>query len=336
MDMPQSKPLDESMLASATWETVHRVGVVTSSFRGGKEHDGTEIAGLTDPQPNDATLTQTQTAALLQKATELSARSGGRRSSLRAGSGSDDWVVFLITLTPEISTDTQLMTALLDEYAKQRRGKRFTIAASAPATPEYVALVQNLAARHTQIRFEFIDLSRDAFLQVPATRRTFAERNPDGVYAIAKTIRECDRLISVAPLQTSGLTGVALTTANYWDIAPTSVYGPRREKLRALGTPVDLLTDLYLHHPADFAILGGHVHRDVGGPVHHNIVIAGSNAIAVDAIGAAVMGFDPLRLPLLDRLEARGFGVAVPDSIWTRGNEIEEARRPFQKPPEFS
>jgi hypothetical protein len=48
------------------------------------------------------------------------------------------------------------------------------------------------------------------------------------------------------------------------------------------------------------------------------------------------MGFDPEKLPLLDRLEARGFGVISPDSIWTRGNEIEQARKPFRKPQEFA
>jgi len=339
--MPQ-KPLEESMLASATWDAVPRVGIVTSSFKGGKEHDGTPITGLTDPQPNDATLTPAQTAAMLRRAIELSARGGaaggggGRRASARTGPGAEDWIVFLITLTKEVETDPLLMAALLDDYARQRRGKRFTIAAGSPASPAYANIIRDLAARYPQIRFEFTDLSRDAYLQVPASRRTFAQRNPEGVYAVAKTIRECDRLISVAPLQTSKATGVALTVANYWAAAPAAVYGAGREKLLALGSSVDVLNDLYLHHPADFAILGGHLHRDAAGTVRHNIVIAGSNSVAVDAIGAAVMGFDPLKLPLLDRLEARGFGVAVTDSIWTRGNEIEEARRPFQKPPEFS
>lgn len=335
--MPQ-KPLEESMLASATWENVPRVGIVTSSFRGGKEHDGTAIPGLTDPQPTDAILNPAQTAALLRRAIELSGRGGGGggRRGARAGAGSDEWIVFLITLTPEISTDPMLMAALMEDYASQRRGKRFTIAAGAPATPEYEKLIRDLAARHSQIHFEFTNLALDAFLQVPAARRTFAQRNPEGVYAVSKAIRECDRLISVAPLQTSKVTGVALTTANYWAIAPASVYGQNRERLLALGSAVDVLTDLYLHHPADYAILGGHTHREASGPVNHNIVIAGANAVAVDAVGAAVMGFDPLKLPLLDRLEARGFGVAVTDSIWTRGNEIEEARRPFQKPLEFS
>jgi hypothetical protein len=125
---------------------------------------------------------------------------------------------------------------------------------------------------------------------------------------------------------------VALTVANYRALAPVSVYGPKLEGLFALGDPADVLIDLYLHHPADYAILGGPAHRDAAGEVRHNIVIAGANAVSVDTIGAAVMGFDPLKLPLLDLLEKRGFGVADPDAIWTRGNEVEEAHRPFRKP----
>ena len=74
------------------------------------------------------------------------------------------------------------------------------------------------------------------------------------------------------------------------------------------------------------------MHRDATGEIRHNIVIAGTNALSVDAIGAAVMGFDALKLPLHDKLELRGFGVRDPDLIWTRGNELDEARKPFRKP----
>lgn len=66
--------------------------------------------------------------------------------------------------------------------------------------------------------------------------------------------------------------------------------------------------------------------------VHHNVVIAGANALSVDAVAAAVMGFKATDLPYLAMAERRGFGVADPDVIWTRGNDIEEARRLFQKP----
>jgi hypothetical protein len=44
------------------------------------------------------------------------------------------------------------------------------------------------------------------------------------------------------------------------------------------------------------------------------------------------MGFDPKTLPYLQKLERRGFGLADIDAIWTRGNEVEQARRVFRKP----
>ena len=67
-------------------------------------------------------------------------------------------------------------------------------------------------------------------------------------------------------------------------------------------------------------------------PRLRGFLIAGTKAAAVDAVAAAVMGFDPARLPFLALAEKRGFGGRDIDATWTRGNEIEEARRPFRKP----
>jgi len=327
---PVARP-KESMLASATYDATPRVGIVLSSFKSGSEHDGTVIPGLANPVPTDRPLTLAQMAPLLSRAQELGMR-GSRRRSGRLGPGLEDWIVFLVTRTAEIATDPLLLTALLDQYAREKRGRRFTVAASGPPPVAYETLLRGLTSQYPAIQFQYANLDTEPYLQVPASRRTFAAKNPQSEYAIPKVIRECDRIISVAPLQTSPLTGVALTIGNYWALAPTSVYGPNLEKLLALGDPVDVLTDLYLHHPADYSILGGCVHRDAAGEVRHNIVIAGSNALSVDAIGAAIMGFDALKVPLLDKLELRGFGVRDPGSIWTCGNELDEARKPFRKP----
>lgn len=312
------------MLASASWDATPRVGIVLSSLRGSTEHDGTTIAGLADPRPVDSKLTPVQLTAMVRKAMELGSRSRGGAVRPRRGPPSEDWLVVLVSIQPDLQTDPTLVEALLEDYAAQDRGRRFTIAAGAPAPSQYQSLIQALRTRHKRPHFDYVDLAQDAYLEVPAARRTFAARNPEGIYAVSKTIRECDRLITIAPLRTSPNTVVSLTTANYWDITPS------RNRLLPLGHPVDLLTDLYLHHPADYAILGGSIHRDEAGSVHHNIVIAGTNAVAVDSIGAAVMGFDPHGVPLLDKLEARGFGVCDPNSIWTRGNEVDEAKRQFK------
>lgn len=326
------RALQEAMLASASVDRTPRIGLVVSSFKGGAEHDGTPIAGLPSPRAVDAELSPSEQDTLLRKAIALSRR--GRGATLQIdGIGAEDWVVIKITG----ATDLRLVRSLLEILATARQGRRFTIAEDVEAPAGYAAMLNELAARHRTARFEYLNLAGAPHLSAPAVRRTFAAKNPDGIYAILKVIRECDRMITVGPLGVSPLTGVALSASSYWSIAPKTVYGSGREKLLALGDPVDVLCDLYLHHPPDYAILGGAMHKDgAGRSIRHNIVIAGRSALAVDAVGAAVMGFDVKKVPLLDKLEARGFGVSDVDSIWTRGNEIEEARRPFEKPAGWS
>jgi hypothetical protein len=53
----------------------------------------------------------------------------------------------------------------------------------------------------------------------------------------------------------------------------------------------------------------------------------------VDAVGAAVMGFDSSGIRHLDLAVQHGYGVNDAYSIWTRGAEIDEVKAEFQKPP---
>lgn len=73
-----------------------------------------------------------------------------------------------------------------------------------------------------------------------------------------------------------------------------------------------------------------------GGPgsssVHHNIAVAGVKAICVDAVAAAIMGFNPSDQPFLTLGDRKGFGTFEIDSVWTRGSDIDEARRNFRRP----
>ncbi|MBL8177173.1 MAG: DUF362 domain-containing protein [Bryobacterales bacterium] len=317
------KTLSESMLASATVDNTPRIGIVLSSFKGGEEHDGTPVAGLADPQPVHKELTNAQVDGMLRKAMQLGSR--GRRISL-GGVAGDDWVLVKITMTRDASTDPRVLASLLRLFGESKQGRRFTVAEAAPATPELLALIEDCNARFSGRRFEYVNLAACEMLSAAAPRRTFAAKNPDGIYTLARVFRECDKVITVSPLRTSPVTGVALSVSSYWALAGD------QQKLPLLGEAVDVLNDIYLHHPPEYAIVGGSYHHDGTRKIHHNLLIAGSSGLSVDAVAAAVMGFEPAKLPLFDRMELRGFGVVNTDSIWTRGNEIEEARGPFRKP----
>jgi uncharacterized protein (DUF362 family) len=174
---------------------------------------------------------------------------------------------------------------------------------------------------------------------MPVQGGVTASKNPDGVYHVPRTIQQCDKLISVAPLKTDAAMGVFLSIGNYFGIAPGSKYGFPKKDLLKLGEPHEVLLDLFSYHPAEFAILGGSWGIEGDGPdapggtsIHHNLIIAGGSAVAVDAVAASVMGFDPTRIELLDLAELNGYGILDPDSIWVRGRKVEEALHPFKKP----
>lgn len=334
----KSRQVEESMLASATVAQTPRVGIVLSSFAGGQEHDGTPLKGLAHPQAVDQPLAAARLAAMLDKALSLGTEVRGGLERMVAP---EDWVVVKVRVggeQPGGITDPRLVRSLVEWLVARRCGKRFSIAESLPAGISwaqpakdfegvtYAEVAAGLKRKYPRVRVELVNLAEDAYLEVPANTRTYAKGNPEGVYAIARTIRECDKLISVAPLAVDEEFGVGACLANYRGIA-------RRAQV---GEAEDVLTDLYLHHPADYAIAGGSWALEGEGgkavSIRHNLLVAGRNAVSVDAVAAAVMGFDERALELLDRLERRGFGVRDTDAIWTRGNEIEEARRDFVKP----
>jgi hypothetical protein len=55
-------------------------------------------------------------------------------------------------------------------------------------------------------------------------------------------------------------------------------------------------------------------------------------ALCVDVVAATIMGFKVEELPFLALGEKQGFGTSNVDLVWTRGNEVKDARRAFKKP----
>ncbi|MDB5349812.1 MAG: hypothetical protein JWN86_1059 [Planctomycetota bacterium] len=66
-----------------------------------------------------------------------------------------------------------------------------------------------------------------------------------------------------------------------------------------------------------------------GTPINLGVVIAGTDAVAVDAVATAVMGFDPLKIGYLTYAEAAGLGTANLDAIEIVGDPIAKVRQRF-------
>lgn len=57
-----------------------------------------------------------------------------------------------------------------------------------------------------------------------------------------------------------------------------------------------------------------------------NVFLVGRDAIAVDAVGAALMGMKPEKMPMIQEAKNRGFGEANLDEIKIVGSDFEEIR----------
>jgi uncharacterized protein (DUF362 family) len=92
-------------------------------------------------------------------------------------------------------------------------------------------------------------------------------------------------------------------------------------------TLVDLLAIQKEIHPGVFAVMDGTFAGDGPGPrcmVPHvkDLLLASSDQVAIDAIAAKIMGFDPLKLDFIRIAYEKGLGIGDPKEIEIEGEDI--------------
>ena len=98
---------------------------------------------------------------------------------------------------------------------------------------------------------------------------------------------------------------------------------------------VDLLYMQRELHPAVFTVMDGTVAGDGAGPRTmiprvKNLVLAATDSVAIDAIAAQLMGFDPMSIPFLRMAHERGLGIADPRHIELVGDDVSMENFGFQ------
>lgn len=90
---------------------------------------------------------------------------------------------------------------------------------------------------------------------------------------------------------------------------------------------VDLLTIQKEIHPGIFAVMDGTVVGDGAGPRTMtpkigNRILASADQVAIDAIAAKMMGFDPMKIGYIRMAHDKGLGVGDPDQIEIVGDDV--------------
>jgi len=100
-------------------------------------------------------------------------------------------------------------------------------------------------------------------------------------------------------------------------------------------TLVDLLTIQKEIHPGIFAVTDGTIAGDGPGPramrPHvKNVILASADQVAIDAVAARMMGFDPLSLGFIRLAHERGLGCGDPSQIEVVGMDVSNVNFGFR------
>jgi uncharacterized protein (DUF362 family)/Pyruvate/2-oxoacid:ferredoxin oxidoreductase delta subunit len=137
---------------------------------------------------------------------------------------------------------------------------------------------------------------------------------------LAQGILEADGIVNLCKLKTHALTGMTGAVKNLFG----AITGPRKAKLHVQYPDVlsfsRMLADLSASLPGRLVVMDAIIAMEGNGPKNGQprpvgLILAGTDPVAIDAFGAAIMGFAPHELPMLTAAEAAGLGTADLEQI---------------------
>jgi uncharacterized protein (DUF362 family)/ferredoxin len=188
-------------------------------------------------------------------------------------------------------------------------------------------IFENLGVRETLGDLKVLDLDREEIVNVKI----------DGAKAlkevgVAKIVLEADYIISVPLLKTHMTTNITIGMKNMMGVLP------QREKWKMHMSGLhQALVDLNRLVKPTLVVVDGVVGMEglgptIGTPVQMNLILASYDVVAVDTVGAALMGFKLDEVEHLMRAGRDGLGVNDLDEIEIRGESIESVAKTFKKP----
>ncbi len=199
---------------------------------------------------------------------------------------------------------------------------------------------------------EYTELASD--LKVPLinlhTGEMITVKTPDGFVfkeiSIHHTLAETDLLCSVPMMKTHGLATVTLGMKNLIGVYPGQVYGTVRSAVHAEAAKIEksgtasAVVDMVRANKLGLVVIDASMAMEGQGPsasmgghlVKMDLIIAGTNPLAADMVGASVMGFAPEEISTFVWAWKAGMTPGSLDEIEIRGERLIDVRRKFMRP----
>jgi uncharacterized protein (DUF362 family) len=219
-------------------------------------------------------------------------------------------------------------------------------------------MLKRFQARFPHKKFDYVDLSYDAVrdasgqiarIEVPRTAKGvggFGERTD---YSVTNTITKCDFLISVPVMKVHNQSGITCCFKNYVGTAPREFYAlPGGHFSNSLlhsqhsydGRIDTFIADLAAFHPPDYNVVDAlrglqqteHNNNRPDQMIRSNLILAGEDTVATDAMAARLMGFNPWDIDFLHLAAARDIGTMDLGRVEVVGEDPGRHTRPWAKP----
>lgn len=182
-----------------------------------------------------------------------------------------------------------------------------------------------------------------------------------GQFDIPRVVLDCDVLINLAKLKVHPQALLSLAMKNMMGALPGRSYSdPQEAKREGYLTPIipgggkkvfhdlardhgpeamqDAIVDLNRVIPSHLTVIDGLYGMEGqgsptrGNPVKMDLLLAGIDIIAVEAVAASIIGFDTEEVPYLKHAVEKGLGSAHQlEEIDIRGERIDDLARPFER-----
>jgi len=222
-----------------------------------------------------------------------------------------------------ITTDPRVVEAIV-EFLRDNGVQNITIGEGGNRNTDRafdVTGMREMALRHG---VKLVNFNNDEGVEVEIPSAKVLHR-----VSISKSVLDSTCIVNVPKLKIHHMAQVTLSIKNLMGV----IVGDRGaimhrqidEKL------VDLATFVRPRLNIIDGIVGSEMDEVQGESVPMNLIIAGTDMVATDAVGSAVMGVDPRTVRHLKLAEERGLGVASLDEITVVGEPIEAVRKNFRR-----
>ena len=175
--------------------------------------------------------------------------------------------------------------------------------------------------------FEVIDLKKEKTIKVAVPRGKSLKEVPLPEIAV-----EADAIISVPRMKTHAQTMVTLALKNMKGLL-TDTY---KRKFHLDFGLYQGVADLNTVVKPALSVVDGIIAQEglgpqSGTPVEMDLIIAGKDPVAVDAVTSVIMGFAPRESGIIDEAAKRGIGTAELEEIEIVGESIASVQRRFKR-----